>query len=129
MIINLRFFQEVLILDEADRLLDLGFSTKINSILNFLPRLRRTGLFSATQTKELHQLIRAGLRNPAFVSIKDNEQFSTPSNLNNFYSIVEPEKKLAFTINFIKTQGTELKYIVFFSTCACVEYFGYIFKK
>ena len=43
--------QEVLVLDEGDRLLSLGFERSINAILGFLPKQRRTGLFSATQTK------------------------------------------------------------------------------
>ena len=43
--------QEVLVLDEGDRLLSLGFEQSINAILGFLPKQRRTGLFSATQTK------------------------------------------------------------------------------
>lgn len=42
---------EVLVLDEGDRLLSLGFERSINAILGFLPKQRRTGLFSATQTK------------------------------------------------------------------------------
>jgi len=41
---------EVLVLDEADRLLDMGFEASINTILSYLPKQRRTGLFSATQT-------------------------------------------------------------------------------
>ena len=41
---------EVLILDEADRLLDMGFEASLNTILSYLPKQRRTGLFSATQT-------------------------------------------------------------------------------
>lgn len=41
---------EVLVLDEADRLLEMGFRAQIDSIMSKLPRQRRTGLFSATQT-------------------------------------------------------------------------------
>ena len=44
-------FQEVLVLDEGDRLLSLGFERSLTTILGFLPKQRRTGLFSATQTK------------------------------------------------------------------------------
>lgn len=115
-------------MDEADKLLDLGFCETINKILSYLPRLRRTGLFSATQTKELDQLIRAGLRNPVFVSIKESEEVSTPLNLSNYYSIVEPDEKFSYMINFIKTKGLNLKYMIFFSTCACVDYFSDVMK-
>lgn len=51
---------EVLVLDEADRLLEMGFEITLTSILSYLPKQRRTGMFSATQTTELKQLIRAG---------------------------------------------------------------------
>lgn len=44
---------EILVLDEADRLLDMGFEASINTILSFIPKQRRTGLFSATQTGNL----------------------------------------------------------------------------
>ncbi|XP_058790337.1 probable ATP-dependent RNA helicase DDX55 homolog [Phymastichus coffea] len=119
---------EILVLDEADRLFDLGFSLKINIILSFLPKLRRTGLFSATQTKEVNQLVRAGLRNPCMITMKENDIYSTPTNLNNYYSVVEPNEKLAYMINFIKSKGPDLKYMIFFSTCACVDYFSTVIK-
>jgi len=49
----------VLILDEADRILDLGFSDQLNSILDYLPKEgRQTLLFSATQTKSVKDLAR-----------------------------------------------------------------------
>ncbi|KAJ8952164.1 hypothetical protein NQ314_007588 [Rhamnusium bicolor] len=69
---------EILILDEADRLLDLGFQKSIDTILSYLPRQRRTGLFSATQTKEVQDLIRAGLRNPVLISVSEKATQSTP---------------------------------------------------
>ena len=59
-------------MDEADRLLGLGFSDDLNIIMACLPKQRRTGLFSATQTRELDSLIRAGLRNPVLVSVSEN---------------------------------------------------------
>ena len=60
-----------MILDEADRLLDLGFQSTLNTILEVLPKQRRTGLFSATQTTEVENLARAGLRNPVAVNVKE----------------------------------------------------------
>ncbi|XP_034938173.1 probable ATP-dependent RNA helicase DDX55 homolog [Chelonus insularis] len=115
---------ELLVLDEADRLLDLGFSATLDSILSYLPRLRRTGLFSATQTKELEHLIRAGLRNPTIVSVREKSSISTPVALNNYFTIVDPAHKFSILIDFIKSKGLDKKYMIFFSTCACVDYFN-----
>lgn len=61
---------EILVLDEADKLLDMGFRESLNQIFSMLPKQRRTGLFSATQTKEVKELARAGLRNPVSVSVR-----------------------------------------------------------
>lgn len=58
---------DILILDEADRLLEMGFEIDLDNIIRRLPRQRRTGLFSATQTRRVQQLSRVGLRNPVFV--------------------------------------------------------------
>uniref|UniRef100_A0A2M4BHJ5 ATP-dependent RNA helicase n=1 Tax=Anopheles marajoara TaxID=58244 RepID=A0A2M4BHJ5_9DIPT len=114
---------ELLVLDEADRLLDLGFEATINTILAYLPRQRRTGLFSATQTKEVKDLMRAGLRNPVLVSVREKASTSTPKKLQNFYVIVEPQHKLAALFEFIRSREIK-KAMLFFPTCACVEYWS-----
>ncbi|XP_037291845.2 ATP-dependent RNA helicase DDX55 isoform X2 [Rhipicephalus microplus] len=121
---------EVLVLDEADRLLDMGFEKSINTILSFLPKQRRTGLFSATQTKEVEDLIRAGLRNPVSVTVKEkpaecSHTQRTPALLKNFYILCEADQKLSTLVAFLRTHSEE-KHMVFFSTCACVEYFSAI---
>ena len=74
----------VLVLDEADVLLSMGFEHVIGEILKYLPKQRRTGLFSATQTREVRALMRAGMRNPVSISVKvkaapraDQEQSKT----------------------------------------------------
>lgn len=112
---------EILVLDEADSLLQ--YTSKINTILQYLPTQRRTALFSATQKKEIQDLIRAGLRNPVLVRIREKSTTSTPIRLQNYYMIVEPELKLAKLLAFIERKGIE-KAMIFFPTCACVEYWS-----
>jgi len=122
---------EILILDEADRLLSLGFENALNSILGFCPKQRRTGLFSATQTSEISNLIRAGLRNPAMIVVKDKGHKDiaerTPSNLENFYMVCEPKRKFSILIDFLKSKSGD-KLMLFAATCACVEYFSVLIQ-
>lgn len=61
---------EMLVLDEADRLLDLGFKDDLQKILARLPKQRRTGLFSASVSEAVDQIIRVGLRNPVKIAVK-----------------------------------------------------------
>lgn len=64
-------FREVLLAPHLDlRLLDLGFEATVNRIITNLPKQRRTGLFSATMTDGLSQLVRVGLRNPVRIVVK-----------------------------------------------------------
>uniref|UniRef100_A0A672SKR0 ATP-dependent RNA helicase n=1 Tax=Sinocyclocheilus grahami TaxID=75366 RepID=A0A672SKR0_SINGR len=119
---------DVLVLDEADRLLDMGFEASLNTILGYLPKQRRTGLFSATQTQELEKLVRAGLRNPVRITVKEkgvaaSSMQKTPARLSNYYAICRAEEKFNTLVAFLRQHKHE-KQLVFFSTCACVEYFG-----
>ncbi|KAI0208698.1 ATP-dependent RNA helicase DDX55 [Lamellibrachia satsuma] len=107
----------------------MGFQSSLNTILSYLPKQRRTGLFSATQTKEVEDLIRAGLRNPVRITVKEkigNRESMlqrTPQMLENYYMICRSNEKFNLLVDFLRSQHTQ-KHMVFFSTCAAVDYFS-----
>jgi ATP-dependent RNA helicase DDX55/SPB4 len=127
--LNLREL-EILILDEADTLLDMGFRQEVNSILSAAPKQRRTGLFSATQTKEVKELARAGMRNPVTIAVKLQGTSSasqvTPSTLKNYFAVAEYDERPGYLVNFLNKHSSD-KVIVFVATCACVDYYSNMF--
>ncbi|KAF9916329.1 ATP-dependent rRNA helicase spb4 [Lobosporangium transversale] len=119
---------EVLVLDEADRLLDMGFSVSLNKIMAMLPKQRRTGLFSATMTDGLSELVRAGLRNPVRVVVKVEDLLGgggqrTPASLHIGYILCSTSQKLLLLTHLLRQEAAHKKTIVYFATCASVDYF------
>lgn len=123
---------DVLVLDEADRLLDLGFSDDLGKILQRLPKQRRTGLFSASVSEAVDQLIRVGLRNPVRVSVKVKgtsglHDQRTPTSLIMAYTVTAPHRKLPTLAKLLSAvQPSPQKTIVYVSTCAAVDYFQHV---
>lgn len=64
-----------LVLDEADRILDMGFADTMNAIIENLPKKRQTLLFSATQTKSVKDLARLSLKNPEYVWVHEKAKY------------------------------------------------------
>lgn len=123
---------EVLVLDEADRLLDLGFKDDLQKILQRLPKQRRTGLFSASVSDAVDQLVRVGLRNPVRVSVRVKSASGaldkrTPASLQLSYIIAAPTFKLPSLAQLLRgLVPTPQKTIVYIATCFAVDYFQHI---
>ena len=65
---------EILVLDEADRMLEDGFADELNEILTTIPKSRQTMLFSATMTDSIDKLIRVGLNKPVRLLVDARKQ-------------------------------------------------------
>ncbi|KAI5864035.1 ATP-dependent rRNA helicase spb4 [Durotheca rogersii] len=126
---------EVLILDEADRLLDLGFKADLQKILSRLPKQRRTGLFSASVSEAVGEIIRVGLRNPVKIAVKVKslktggiiEEKRTPASLQMSYLVTPASHKMPSLARLLENLDPRpQKSIVFLSTCAAVDYFAHV---
>ena len=160
---------KILVIDEADRILDEGFEDELIKIINYLPKNRQTLLFSATLTRNLKRLVKIHMRSPEYINISntdnvlnsieninknelsimkikndDNNNDNTnnknilnnttnlndmiiPKNLNQYYTIVEPEERVNVLYSFLKTHKMS-KILVFVSSRKQVRYFTEVFK-
>ena len=108
--------KQVLVLDEADRILDVGFKKALNAIVSQLPKNRQTLLFSATQTKSVQDLARLSLKDPEYLSVHEESVTSTPNLLQQTAMVVPLDQKLDMLWSFIKSHLNS-KILVFLSSC------------
>ncbi|CEF65962.1 Probable ATP-dependent RNA helicase DDX10 [Strongyloides ratti] len=113
---------QVLVIDEADRMMDLGFKNQMTAIIENIPKDRQTMLFSATQTTDTQQLIQFSLKDPVYVRVHDNAKFVTPDNLIQKYCMYEEEEKYNFLWSFIHSHR-EKKILVFVTCCKQARFY------
>ena len=136
-------------IDEVDRILDMGFKQQVDEIVRTLPRKIQTLLFSATITKSLKELARLNLNTPEFIQIHNFDQVEmkaqepnaeneedaplelkqvTPLTLLHFYMELGIDEKLDMLFSFLK-QHQKQKILVFFSSRKQVRFAYQAFKS
>lgn len=108
-----------LVLDEADRLLNMDFEDAIDAILKVMPRERTSFLFSATMTNKVAKLQRASLHNPVKVQV-GTSKYATVDTLVQQYLFV-PEKFKDCYLTYLLTEFTGHSAIVFTAQCATAQ--------
>lgn len=109
-----------LVIDEADRILEIGFEDEMNAIIRLLPKKRQTSLFSATQTKKVADLVRLSLTKPVFVDVKAKNS-ATVSGLQQGYAVVDADKRFLLLFTFLN-KNKDKKIMVFMSSCNSVKF-------
>ncbi|GIX60795.1 ATP-dependent RNA helicase [Babesia caballi] len=152
-------FKEVamLVLDEADRLLEMGYQTDMTAIMGNMPKQRKTGFFSATLPTAVLEFAKRILKNYHFINADeqggssspgakgsdeetawDGSQpsdsvaaYATPRSLKNFYIVMDPREKLHFVVMLLQRlrETGVRKCAIFFLTCDLVDYFSAIFPE
>ena len=105
---------EILVLDEADRMLEDGFADELNEILNTIPKSRQTMLFSATMTDTVDKLIRVGLNRPVRLMVDAKKK--TVQGLVQEFVRLRPgreDKRLAYLMYLCEKVYTD-RVIIFF---------------
>lgn len=106
---------QMLVLDEADRIMDMGFQGTMDAIIEHLPKARQTLLFSATQTKKVSDLARLSLKDPEYVAVHEAASSATPSTLQQNYIVTPLSEKLDTLWSFIRS-NIKAKILVFLSS-------------
>ncbi|CAH2001975.1 unnamed protein product [Acanthoscelides obtectus] len=99
-----------LVMDEADRILNMDFEVEVDKILKVIPRDRRTFLFSATMTKKVKKLQRACLQEP--VKVEVSTKYQTVEKLQQYYVFI-PDVYLVHILNELAGNS----FMIFCSTC------------
>ena len=115
---------KTLIIDEADRILEIGFEDEMRQIVKILPSERQSMLFSATQTTKVQDLARISLRpGPLYINVHEQMASSTVSKLEQGYVVCDSDKRFLLLFTFLKRNAGK-KIIVFMNSCNSVKYHG-----
>ena len=103
---------EIVVLDEADEMLDMGFLEEIKEIFEYIPQNRQTLLFSATMPEPIKELADDILYNPEFISVVSEEDATTNNVIDQRYYVIEEDERDRAIVKLLETEDTN-KCIVF----------------
>ena len=110
---------EYVVLDEADRMLDIGFLPDLQRILSYLPKQRTTLLFSATFSSEIKRLASSYLQDPVTIEVaRSNATASTVEQ--HFYSVADEDKRRALH-QILKQRGMKQAFVFVNSKLGCAR--------
>jgi superfamily II DNA/RNA helicase len=110
---------EYVVLDEADRMLDIGFLPDLQRILSYLPKQRTTLLFSATFSPEIKRLANSYLKDPVTIEVaRPNETASTVEQ--HFYSVVDDDKRRAL-VQLVRQRQIKQAFVFVNSKLGCAR--------
>jgi superfamily II DNA/RNA helicase len=110
---------EYVVLDEADRMLDIGFLPDLQRILSFLPRQRTTLLFSATFSPEIKRLANSYLQDPVTIEVaRSNAMASTVEQ--HFYRVDDDDKRHALH-QILRQRGLKQAFVFVNSKLGCAR--------
>ncbi|XP_067933847.1 probable ATP-dependent RNA helicase DDX47 [Watersipora subatra] len=122
---NLRSLK-FLVMDEADRILNMDFEAEVDKILKSIPRERRTYLYSATMTKKVQKLQRASLRDP--VKVEVSSKYQTVDKLQQSYVFIPVKYKDTYLV-YILNELAGNSCIIFCATCANTQRVSYMLRN
>ncbi len=101
------FNPEIVVLDEADEMLDMGFLEEIKEIFEYIPQNRQTLLFSATMPEPIKELAEDVLYNPEFISVVGKEDATTNNIIDQRYYVINENERDDAIVKLLETEDTD----------------------
>ncbi len=98
------FNPEIVVLDEADEMLDMGFLEPVKEIFEYIPQNRQTLLFSATMPEPIKDLAETLLYNPEYISVVSDEDSTTNNKIEQKYYVIEESQRDDAIVNLLESE-------------------------